>query len=120
MNVIDTAQSAAMSIGDFLHRAADGEATPQDALRELYDAATVLQEIAGQLTIEAAQRDPVLAAAELHMRGELSAEDFTEIMAAQTLAAQGIEDPTPEQIAERVAELNTSAAFVSAIDAEGA
>ncbi|MGY4710164.1 hypothetical protein ACXDF8_11515 [Mycolicibacterium sp. CBM1] len=58
----------------------------------------------------------VLWAAEQRVAGAITDDEFTEVMSRETLRHQGIAEPTDEQIAWRVAELNTANSFVSSVD----
>ena len=59
--------------------------------------------------------DLVLHGAKLALAGAISLEEYTQGIAYLTLVEQGVERPTVEQVQQRVAELNTSNSFISAI-----
>lgn len=59
--------------------------------------------------------DLVLHGVRLAQAGEISLQEFTEGVAYLSLIEQGVELPTVEQVEQRVAELNTSDSFISAI-----
>ncbi|KEF95170.1 MULTISPECIES: hypothetical protein [Mycobacterium] len=48
-----------------------------------------------------------------YSRGELSLDAYYTLLASLLSRAQGIAEPTAEQIAERAAELRTAASFIS-------
>lgn len=108
-DIIDTSHFAAVTA---LALQTDNDSQTSYLLRGIAEGLAVLQERRKSPT------NVVLWAAQQRFDGVINDDEFTDVMARETLRHQGISEPSADQIAERVSELNTANSFIGAIRGE--